>query len=116
VNASEELLSGIVRVFTRGRTTGVLVRIHDSSGLPPYDISINLRDLAQLLEDSDISALSIKELLDLGSLYYTPLKNALDAEFQRRAELDPDFRNRLTAELLPRLRKLDDPGWRYGQT
>ena len=62
---------------------------------------------------SDLSTLSVRSLVDLGTLYYSEIKEVLDNEMARRKATEPDFVKRFTAEIMPRLRDGDDPNWRY---
>ena len=113
MSTTDEILKGIVQVFTRGHTEYASIRIHDSSGLPPYEVSLNLANFVSYLESHDLSTLTIRELLDLGTLYFPKIENFYIKELKRRADMDPEFKSRLKDEILPRLRLKSDPNWRY---
>lgn len=113
MDLGSEFLKGIIQVITRRHTPVVQVDIRDSSGLPPYEIVVNLGMLATFISQQDLASLTTRELVDLASLYYSELKDSIDAELKRRGDENPDFKRQLTAEVLPRLRRKDDPAWRY---
>lgn len=113
MSTGDEILKGLVQVFTRGHTEYASVEVHDSSGLPPYKVSLTLVDFLTYLEGQDLSTLTIRELLDLGTLYFPKIEGFYMKELKRRADTDPDFKRRLKDEILPRLRLKSDPNWRY---
>jgi hypothetical protein len=113
MSTGDEILRGLVQVFTRGHTEYASIEIHDSSGLPPYKISLTLANFVTYLEGQDLSKLAIRELLDLGILYFSKIEAFYMKELKRRADTDPDFKDRLTDELLPRLRLKSDPNSRH---
>ena len=112
----EKLLNGLVQIYTRGKTSNTTLRIHDGLPIPPYDINLNQHDFFEFLRHSDLSTLSVRSLVDLGSLYYNDLKDILDSEMKRRKETQPDFSAKLSKEVMPRLRLDSDPAWRYKDT
>lgn len=113
MSTADEILKGLVQVFTRGHTEYASIKIHDSSGLPPYEVSLSLTDFIGYLESHDLSTLTIRELLDLGTLYFPKIEAFYMQELKRRADTDPEFKGRLKDEILPRLRLKSDPNWRY---
>jgi hypothetical protein len=113
MSTADKILRGLVQVFTRGHTAYATIEIHNSSGLPPYSIPLTLADFVTCLEGHDLSTLTIRELLDLGTLYFPQIEAFYVKELKRRADTDHDFKRRLKDEILPRLRLKSDPDWRY---
>jgi hypothetical protein len=112
-STEDKILKGLVQVFTRGKTNYVALQIRDSTGLPPYEIPIGLAEFIKYLESCDLATLTIREMLDLGTLYFPMIENLYLKELKRRADTDPMFKDRLKTEILPRLRLKSDPDWRY---
>lgn len=113
MTTNAKLLHGLVQVFTRRTTSGVVVRISDGGPIPSFDVEISRPEFIELLKESGLSTLSIRSLVDLGTLYYSEIKEVLDKEMARRKATEPDFKKRFTKEVLPRLRDGDNPDWRY---
>ncbi len=111
--ASERFLEGLVQVFTRSNSNQVSISIRDGLPIPPFEFSFSKDEFLEHLRNSDLSKLSIKSILDLGSLYFTEIQDALAAELASRRAADAEFGEKLSHELLPRLRMKDDPNWRY---
>ena len=116
MSIEEKFLNGLVQIYTRGKTSQVLLRIQDGLPIPPYDININQHEFFDFLRRSDLSALSVRSLVDLGSLYFNDLKDVLDSEMKRRKETQPDFSAQLTKEVMRRLRLDSDTEWRFEDT
>jgi hypothetical protein len=85
-STEDKILKGLVQVFTRGQTNYVALQIRDSTGLPPYEIPIGLAEFIKYLESCDLATLTIRELLDLGTLYFPMIENFYLKELKRRAE------------------------------
>lgn len=111
--AREQILEALVQVFTRSNSNSVSISVRDGLPIPAYEFTVSKDQFIGLVQTSDLGHLTIKSLLDLGSLYYKEIEEALNAEMSRRKNDDPDFGEQLTKELLPRLRMKDDPNWRY---
>jgi hypothetical protein len=116
MSVEEKLLYGLVQIYTRGKTSHTTIRIHDGLPIPPFDINLNQSEFFDFLRRNDLSSLSVRSLVDLGSLYYNDLKDVLDSEMKRRKDTQPDFGAQLTKEVMPRLRVDSDPAWRFKDT
>jgi hypothetical protein len=113
MSLEEKLLNGLVQVYTRGITSNVLLRIYDETPIPPFDISVSRTEFLEFLGKSDLSTLTLKSLIDLSTLYFKDFKEVFERELSQRKSVDPDFSEKLSKEVMPRLRKADDPTWRF---
>ena len=109
----KKLLNGLVQVYTRGKINGVQIRVFDGTPIPPFDIDVSKDEFLAFFSEADLSTLSIRSLVDVSSLYFEELKDVLEREFKRRKETEPDFSERLSKEVMPRLRNPSDPSWRF---
>ena len=92
---SDELVGALVQVFTRNKTNLVWISIDDGGPIPPYRLTVRCETFMELLKRSDLSKLSVKSLVDLGTLYFSELNEILAEEMARRKESDPDFSKKL---------------------
>ena len=115
MSLEEKLLNGLVQVYTRGKTENILLRIRDETPIPPFDISVSRADFFEFLGMCDLSSLTLNSLIDLGSLYFKDFQEVFERELSHRKSIDPEFSKKLSKEVMPRLRKADDPTWRYTQ-
>ena len=113
MNIEQRFTEALIQIFTRANQTGALVRIEDSLPIPSFDFPISQSEFFDYLKRADLSQVEIKSLIDLGTLYFKEIKEVLAIEMDRRKATDPDFSKQLSREFLPRLRKSDDPNWRY---
>ncbi len=109
MNLEQKLTEALIQVFTRTFQNGVTLSISDSTPLPSYNLDISRTDFIGYINEVDLSAIELKSLIDLGTLYFAECKTALMNELNRRKSIDPNFSISLNQEVLPRLRKDDDP-------
>ena len=113
MNLEQKLTEALIQVFTRTFQNGVTLSLSDLTPLPSYNLDISRADFISYINQVDLSAVELKSLINLGTLYFAECKSALMNELNRRKSIDPNFSISLNHEVLPRLRKDDDPAWRY---
>lgn len=109
----QKLTEALIQVFTRTFQNGVRLSLSDLTPLPSYNLDISRDDFIGYINEADLSAVEIKSLIDLGTLYFAECKTALMNELNRRKLVDPNFSILLDQEVLPRLRKDNDPTWQH---
>jgi hypothetical protein len=113
MNLEQKLTEALIQVFTRTFQNGVWLSLSDLTPLPFYNLDISREDFIGYINEADLSAVELKALIDLGTLYFSECKTALMNELNRRKSIDPNFSISLDQEVLPRLRKNNDRTWQH---
>ncbi len=113
MNLEQKLTEALIQVFTRTFQNGIRLSLSDLTPLPSYNLDISREDFIVYINEADLSAVELKALIDLGTLYFAECKTALMNELNRRKSIDPNFSTSLDQEVLPRLRKNNDPTWQH---